>query len=92
MKHLKETSFAVGTIVATTGAIAALQEGPESFTVFLLKHAARGNGRIAAPTDESAIERAHAVVSKFTLMNGIELFVMTEAERDFTTVLLADEY
>ena len=92
MKHLKETSFAVGTVVATPGALAALQEGLESFTVFLLKHAARGNGRSAAPTDNSAIERAHSVVSKFTLMNGTELFVMTEAERDFTTVLLADEY
>jgi hypothetical protein len=93
MKHLKETTYPIGTIVASPGALGALREGgTENFLIFLLLHASRGRCPTCLQADESTFKRRLSSGSKFTLPSGTHLLVLTEAERDFTTIILADEY
>ena len=94
MKHTKTTSFKVGTVVATPGVLAALQEGTESFLVYLIRQASGNWNKMpgADRKEEPPIERDHPMVTSFTLHNGTRLLVMTEADRSSTTILLTAEY
>jgi hypothetical protein len=103
MKPIEKTSneltktnpLPLGQVVATPGAIAALEEAAESAMGYLARHASRDWGEVP-PEDweenEFSIERELRVLSAYTLRNGTKIWIITEADRSVTTILLPSEY
>lgn len=88
-------SFALGRVVATPGALDALQHANQTATEFLRRHAAGDWGEVDQE-DQQANERALRlglrVLSAYRTRLGTMLWVITEADRSVTTVLLPEEY
>jgi hypothetical protein len=86
----------LGKIYASIRAIAAFAEalGEEPDT-FLSRHA-NGDWGVAnehdRQTNEYAVEHGLRVLSAYKLRNGQKLWIITEADRSSTTILLPEEY
>ncbi len=87
--------FSLGQIVATPGALAALERAHQSPAFFLARHAGGDWGQLD-PSDIA--ENEHSMVHGFRLLSsyqtavGDKLWIITEADRSATTLLLPDEY
>jgi hypothetical protein len=87
--------FPLGQIVATPGALAALERAKQTPTRFLARHAIGDWGELE-PTDVA--ENEYSVVHGFRLLSsyqtdaGEKLWIITEADRSATTLLLPEEY
>ena len=87
--------FALGQIVATPGALSALERAKQTPTCFLVRHAIGDWGELES-TDVA--ENEYSVVHGFRLLSsyqtdaGENLWIITEADRSATTVLLPEEY
>jgi len=87
--------FPLGQIVATPGALAALERAKQPPTCFLARHAIGDWGEV----DQSDVaENEYSMVHGFRLLSsyqtdaGEKLWIITEADRSATTLLLPDEY
>ena len=87
--------FSLGQIVATPGALSALEEAGNSASEFLSKHA-RGEWGDLCLEDKQANTEAVAddlrILSAYRLSDGTRIWVITECDRSVTTVLLPSEY
>jgi len=87
--------FPLGQIVATPGALAALERAKQPPTCFLDRHAIGDWGELD-PTDvaENDFSMAHGfrVLSSYQTEAGERLWIITEADRCVTTLLLPEEY
>jgi len=87
--------FPLGRIVATPGALAALERAQQSPTCFLARHASGDWGELE-PTDvaENQYSIAHGfrLLSNYQTNAGDKLWIITEADRSATTLLLPEEY
>ena len=87
--------FPLGQIVATPGALAALQRAQQAPTCFLVRHASGDWGELE-PTDVG--ENKYSLIHGFRLLSsyqtnaGEKLWIITEADRSATTLLLPEEY
>jgi len=100
MVDLKRPLFNPGKIVATPGALQALQQANQSVWVFLARHLA-GNWGVVDAHDKAANEQAlkdgGRLLSAYTLNTGTTIWLVTEAEDDngnraATTALLPENY
>jgi hypothetical protein len=89
------STFSLGRVVATPGALATLEEARESALGYLARHASRDWGEIP-PEDweenEFSLKQELRILSAYTLRNGAKIWVITEADRSITTILLPEEY
>lgn len=87
--------FALGQCVATPGALAALAEAGQTPADFLNRHV-RGDWGTIDPADkglnEQAIRDGARIFSVYVTIKGVKLWVITEADRASTCILLPDEY
>jgi len=87
--------FPLGQIVATPGALAALEGAKQSAGFFLARHAGGDWGELE-PTDgaENEYSVAHGLrlLSSYHTDAGETLWIITEADRSATTLLLPEEY
>lgn len=87
--------FPLGQVVATCGALAALEEAGQSPLGFLLRHV-RGDWGEVSPGDwglnDEALESGDRLLSAYRTAKGERLWVITESDRSCTTFLLPDEY
>jgi len=87
--------FKLGQVVATTGALGALEEAGENPLGLLLRHAT-GDWRELPEEDraenERSVEQGFRIVSAYTLDSGTKVWVITEWDRSVTTLLLPEEY
>ena len=87
--------FQLGQTVATPGALQALQEANQSPMEFLSRHV-NGNwgevGREDADANERAADDEARILSVYRTCQGVKLWVITEADRSATTILLPEEY
>jgi hypothetical protein len=87
--------FALGAVVATPGAIEALKEAGQLPQEFLHRHI-RGDWGDLDPHDVQANERAildgDRILSAYSTKIGTRLWVITEHDRSYTTLLLPSEY
>ena len=85
----------MGQIVATPGALEALEQAGENSTTLLRRHLAGDWGEVDED-DRRENERSLAdgcrLLSAYTLSNGTKLWIITEADRSATTLLLPSEY
>ena len=92
--------FQLGKVVATPGALAALEEAGQSPWVFLSLHLEGNWGTVDADdraANDHALVEGSRILSAYRLNTGEKIWVITEAEDDHghrsaTTLLLPDEY
>ena len=87
--------FSLGQVVATPGALRALQEAEQSPTAFLDRHVAGDWGELGdedKQANERALREGLRILSAYTTSAGVTLWVITEADRSATTMLLPNEY
>jgi hypothetical protein len=87
--------FGLGQVVATPGALAALEESGEQPCEFLARHAAGDWGDLSEEDrneNQISLELGFRLLSSYRLKDGAKLWIITEADRSSTTLLLPDEY
>jgi len=87
--------FPLGQCVATPGALEALEEAGQTPADFLDRHV-RGDWGTIDPADkglnEQAIRDGDRIFSVYATTKGVKVWVITEADRASTCILLPDEY
>ena len=87
--------FPAGTIVATPGALALLEEAKRSPSEFLSRHL-RGDWGDLCPEDkaenELSLKHDFRLLSSYPVTETDTLWIITEADRSVTTLLLPSEY
>ena len=83
----------LGRIVATPGSLAVLQhgEGPR----LLLRHQSGDWGQVDEhdqAENELSLRGGRRLLSAYTTQGGAKVWIITEADRSVTTILLPDEY
>jgi hypothetical protein len=90
-----KVNFKLGQIVATPGAIEAMEESGQNASFFIGKHAS-GDWGIVSDGDKAlndeALKDDSRLLSAYNTLKGAKLWVITEADRSVTTVLLPEEY
>lgn len=87
--------FAMGQIVATPAALAALEKAHQNPAELLKRHQSGNWGEVGkedAQTNDAAVIEGLRVMSVYTLKTGVKIWIITEADRSSTTCLLPDEY
>jgi hypothetical protein len=85
----------LGFVMATPGALRALEAARQSVDEFLARHMAGDWGELGpADWDENglALREGLRILSAYTLRTGVKIWIITEADRSATTVLLPEEY
>jgi len=87
--------FTLGRLVATPGALKALQEAGQSPAFFLDRHIQGDWGEVCqqdAQANDQALVRGERIMSSYTTLKGTTIWIITEADRSSTCVLLPEEY
>ena len=88
--------FPLGQIVATPGALSALGGEGISSDALLTRHVTGDWGELSEDDrreNELSIEEGLRILSAYKLPHtGVKLWIITEADRSVTTLLLPDEY
>jgi len=87
--------FQPGRIVATPGALAALEASGEVPVGYLARHIAGDWGDVDEHDrreNELSLVHGFRLLSAYTLISGTKIWIITEADRSVTTVLLPEEY
>ncbi len=91
----RQARFPLGRTVSTPGALQALLETGESPLIFLARHAAGDWGDLEAEdlqANEDALRHGSRLLSAYHTANDTKLWIITEADRSVTTLLLPEEY
>jgi hypothetical protein len=87
--------FPFGRLVATPGALNALASSGESPVIYLARHLHGDWGDLNeedSKANESALIHGDRLFSSYKLKDGSKLWIITEADRSSTTLLLPSEY
>ncbi len=95
-----KAKFCLGQIVATPGAIAAMEASGQTPDFFLNRHASGDWGEVDEEdwmSNDQALVDGSRLLSAYRTLKGTKLWVITEAMDDHghraaTTLLLPDEY
>ena len=85
----------LGRVVATPGALQALDEAGQTPVEFLIRHQHGDWGTVPdedQTLNDTALEEGLRVLSAYELSTGEKLWVITEWDRSVTTLLLPEEY
>jgi hypothetical protein len=91
----KHTLFPLGQVVATPGALTALEKAGQQPQEFLARHLQGDWGDLCEEDRQEnalSIECGFRLLSRYTTSAGEALYVITEADRSVTTLLLPEEY
>jgi len=89
----RKLSFALGATVMTPGAMNALE--PDELLSFVARHARGDWGEVDDgdwKENDFSVENRFRILSVYSSRNGEKVWVITEADRSATTVLLPEEY
>lgn len=87
--------FGLGVLVATPGALAALRESGQTPADFLKRHARGDWGDVDGhdhKQNEIALRDGGRLLSCYSTRKGVTVWVVTEADRSSTCLLLPGEY
>src|SRR6266403_598953 len=87
--------FSLGQVVATPGALAALEKAGQQPQEFLERHLQGDWGDLCEEDRQEnalSLERGFRLLSRYNTSAGEALYVITEADRSVTTLLLPEEY
>jgi hypothetical protein len=87
--------FSLGRMFLTPGAIEALEEAGQPANEFISRHARLEQGELSAEDYKEnlfSVDKALRIFSAFKTAQDVKLWVITEADRSSTTILLPSEY
>jgi hypothetical protein len=87
--------FRLGHLVATPGALDAFKEASVGFIPYVSRHLAGDWGDISkedAAENELSLKEGFRLLSAYHLPDGCKIWIITEADRSATTILLPEEY
>jgi len=87
--------FPLGQIVATLGALQALQATDQDPLQFLQRHASGDWGELCEEDrkeNELSVQKGFRILSAYQLNDGTRIWIITEADQSATTLLLPSEY
>jgi len=90
-----KAKFPLGRCVATPGALEALAAAGQEPGFFLSMHVAGEWGECGAEdaaANDAALRDGDRILSVYHTLRGAKLWIITEADRSATTLLLPDEY
>ena len=91
----KHEQFPLGRVVATPGALEALQRAGQSPLEFLARHVRADWGEVCEDDrreNELALQQGFRLLSVYMTKAGEPLWVLSEADRSVTTLLLPCDY
>ena len=95
METTETAKFSLGRVVATPGALAALEDARESSLGFLMRHESGDWGEVCdsdRQENEFALDKMLRIFSVYHLRDGTKIWIITESDRSLTTVLLPEDY
>jgi hypothetical protein len=87
--------FPLGQVVATPGALAALEDAGQNPAEFLGRHVTGDWGDLDEHDrreNELSLRQGLRLLSAYQTSKGVRIWVITEWDRSATTILLPDEY
>jgi len=87
--------FSLGRIVATPGALEALEEANQNPFEFLERHQAGDWGELCEDDkseNEFSLKNGFRILSAYRTLHDVKVWVITEADRSVTTLLVPHEY
>lgn len=87
--------FPLGQFVATPGALEALREANQQAFEFFMRHASGDWGEVGkedAKENALALKEGFRLLSVYRTRRGVKFWIITEADRSITTLLLPEEY
>ena len=94
-RQLSAPKFELGQVVATPGALTALEEARQSAGELLSRHATGDWGDLSEEDrkeNEFSLLHGFRLLSAYTLRNGTRIWAITEADHSSTCLLLPEEY
>ena len=91
----KQLPFELGQILATSGALMALQKAGQEPGEFLARHVNREWGDLSdedRKQNDYSLEHGFRLLSSYRTNAGDKLWIITESDRSATTLLLPEEY
>lgn len=91
----KEPLFPLGQVVATPGALEALEESGQEPIEFLRRHMRGDWGQLDKEDiqeNEYSLKHGLRLLSSYRTNNGTKIWVITEWDRSVTTLLKPEEY
>jgi hypothetical protein len=88
-------TFSLGRVVATPGALDAFARGEEQYLPLLMRHARGDWGEVCqedADANDQALAHGGRLFSAYRLRDTTKVWIITEADRSSTCILLPDEY
>jgi hypothetical protein len=92
---MKTPNFSLGSLVATPAALEALGRASQSPAEFLARHAAGDWGEVDATDqklNDAAVTAGERILSAYRTKAAERIWIITEADRSSTCILLPDEY
>ena len=87
--------FDLGQLVGTPGAIHALREAGQNPSALITRHVTGDWGDLCEEDEaenQLSVEQGFRILSAYELETGTKVWVITEADRSATTILLPSEY
>jgi hypothetical protein len=87
--------FALGRVTATPGALTALERAEQLPAEFLDRHVNGDWGEVPdedKQENELSVEQGFRILSAYTTSAGDKLWILTEADRSATILLLPEDY
>ena len=93
--HATVPLFPLGVVVRTQGGVRALQEAGQGPQAFLGRHVRGDWGELDERDRQKnvfSVQHGFRILSAYTTSAGERIWIITEADRSATTILLPDEY
>ncbi len=89
------TLFGLGQLVATPGALSAIEASGDSLVGYLNRHVTGDWGDLDEhdrKENDLGLKHDLRILSAYILSSGVRIWIITEADRSSTCVLLPEEY
>ena len=90
-----KAKFPLGQLVATPGALRALEEAGQSPAYFLARHVQGDWGEVNDEdkrANDQALVDGSRLLSAYRTLKGVKIWIITEADRSSSCILLPSEY
>jgi hypothetical protein len=95
MSENKAGRFSLGQVVATPGALEALGKNNQNGLEYVIRHSTGDWGEVVEEDkalNEVSLKRGQRLLSAYSLPDKTKIWIITEADRSVTTILLPEEY
>ena len=91
----QQPKFSLGKIIVTPNAVDAFFAAHQTPHEFMAQHRAGNWGEVSQyeqEQNECCLKKGLRIISAYRLKTGVKIWVITEADRSATTLLLSEEY